>query len=78
MRRDPYAMDVDRERNRYSCRGFGHLAQNCRSQRIMGQERRIEYQDNLNNGQNNLNGEESLIVLNQALVTIIGLQCSVE
>jgi len=31
MRRDPYAMDVDRERNCYSCGGFGHLAQNCRS-----------------------------------------------
>jgi len=25
-----YAMDVDRGRNYYSCRGFGHLAQNYR------------------------------------------------
>jgi len=26
MRRDPYAMEVDRGRNCYSCGGFGHLA----------------------------------------------------
>ena len=25
-----YAIEVDRERNCYICRGFGHLAQNCR------------------------------------------------
>jgi len=25
-RRDPYAMEVDRERNCYSCREFGHIA----------------------------------------------------
>jgi len=31
----PYVMDVDRERNCYSCEGFGHLVQNCRRQ-IMG------------------------------------------
>ena len=64
MRRDPYVMDVNRERNYYSCGGFGYLAQNCRSQEIMDQGRRMEYRDNLNDGQNNLNGEESLIVLN--------------
>jgi len=64
MKKDPYVMDVDRERNCYSCRGFSHLAQNYESWRIIGQERRVEYRDNLNNGQNNLNGEESLIILN--------------
>ena len=25
-----YAMEVDKGRNCYSCRGFGHVAQNCR------------------------------------------------
>ena len=36
IRRNPYAMDVDRGRNCYSCRGFGYLAQNCRRQGIVG------------------------------------------
>jgi len=26
MKRDPYVINVDRGRNCYSCRGFGHLA----------------------------------------------------
>jgi len=56
-------MEVDRERNYYNCREFGHLAQNCRRQ-IMGQGRRMEYEDTHNNTQNNLNGEGDLIVLN--------------
>jgi len=30
-RRDPYTMDVDRERNCYVCGGFGHMAQHCRN-----------------------------------------------
>ena len=30
-RRDPYAMEVDRGRNCYACRGFGHLACHCRN-----------------------------------------------
>ena len=37
----------------------------------------MEYKDNVNNGQNNLNGEENLIVLNWIL-TVIDLQCLVE
>ena len=67
-------MDVDKGRNCYSCGGFGYLAWNCRRQRIMGQESRVEYEDNHNNRQNNLNGKEDLIVLNQVSITI-GLQC---
>ena len=46
MRRNPYMIDVNRERNCYSCGEFGHLAWNCRRQEIMGQKRRIEYEDN--------------------------------
>ena len=57
----PYAMNVNRKRNCYSCREFGHLTQNCRRQ-VMGQGKRMEYKDNRNN-KNNLNGEEDLIVL---------------
>ena len=26
--------------------GFGHLARNCRNQSIVGQERKIKYEDN--------------------------------
>jgi len=50
------------ERNCYSCGGFGYLAQNCRRQ-IMGQERRIEYENTHNNRLNNLNRKGDLIFL---------------
>ena len=30
-RRDPYAMEVDRGRNCYACKGFEHLAHHCRN-----------------------------------------------
>jgi len=56
-------MDVNRERNCYSCGEFGHLARNCRNYGIIGQGRRIEYRDNLNT-MNNLKEEKSLVVLN--------------
>ena len=40
LRRDPYAMEVDRGRNCYACGGFGHMARNCRNRgRMM---RRVE------------------------------------
>jgi len=52
---------MNRERNCYSCREFGHLARNCKNQSIVDQERRIEYKDNMNNV-NNLKEEESLVV----------------
>ena len=39
-RRDPFAMEVDHGRNCYACRGFGHMACNCRNRgRVM---RRVE------------------------------------
>jgi len=31
-RRDPYMMEVNRGRNCYACRGFGHIACHCRNQ----------------------------------------------
>jgi len=60
---NPHVMDVDRGRNYYSCKEFGYLAQNCRRQ-IMGQGKRMEYKNNQNNEQSNLNGKGDLIVLN--------------
>ena len=62
-RHDLYAIDVDQERNCYSCEGFKHLARNCRDWRMVGQEKRIKYEDNCNT-RDNLKEEESLIVLN--------------
>jgi len=48
MRRDLYIINVDRRRNCYSCRGFGHIIKNCRNWGLVSQERKIEYGDNLN------------------------------
>ena len=44
----------------------------------MGQERRVEYKDNWNNGQNNLNGKIDLIVFDQILIAVTDLQYLVE
>ena len=44
-RRDPYVMKVDKERNCYACRGFGHMAYHCRNRgrgKAM-EEKRVEY-----------------------------------
>jgi len=62
MRRKPYVIDVDRKRNCYSCGGFGHLVWNCRNQKIISQEKRMEYRDNVNNV-SNLKKKENLVVL---------------
>ena len=70
-----YTIDVDqRNRNCYSCRGFGHLVRNCRNRRTenrIGEARRLEYRQNNGqrlmiegeNRQNNLNWDGDLIVL---------------
>ena len=45
-RRDLFAMEVDRGRNCYACRGFGHMACNCRNWGMRGrvaENRRVEY-----------------------------------
>ena len=67
-------MKVDKSnRNCYSCRCFGHLARNCRNRGAgnrIRDGRRLEYNSNGNNGsergnrQDNLNGEQNLILLN--------------
>ena len=43
---DPFAMEVDRGRNCFACRGFGHMARYCRNRGMRGrveENRRIEY-----------------------------------
>ena len=43
-RRDPYALEVDRGRNCYACRGFGHMACHCRNRGgRVAEGRRLEY-----------------------------------
>ena len=65
-RRDPFAMEVDRGRNCFACRGFGHMARHCRNRGQRGRvvdNRRVEYgggrieeifnlSDNLKEGEN--------------------------
>jgi len=55
--RNPYAMDVDRRENRncYACRGFGHLARNCRNREMMNRRMEVDQDSN-----SNLNGEGGL------------------
>jgi len=44
-RRDPYTMEVDRGKNCYACRGFGHMACHCRNRRRgrVANGRRLQY-----------------------------------
>ena len=49
LRHNPYAIDTCCRRNCYSCRKFEHLARNCINWGIMGQERKLDYGDNVNN-----------------------------
>ena len=66
LRWDPYAIEIDRERNCFACRGFGHMARHCRNRGQRGRiadNRRVEYgggrieeifnlADNLKEGEN--------------------------
>ena len=70
-------MNVDIRRNYYNCdncKGFGHIIRYCRDWRMVRQRSQISYWNN----NHNLKEKESLVVINQTLVTTIGLQCSVE
>ena len=69
-------MDVNRRENQnyYNCGGFEYLARNYRNRgNRIGEGRRLEYSSNRDNGQRrveeengqqNLNGERGLILLN--------------
>ena len=66
LRRDPFAMEIDRGRNCFACGGFGHMARHCRNRGQRGRiadNRRVEYgggrieeilnlADNLKEGEN--------------------------
>jgi len=64
---DPYAMEVDRERNCYTCGSSGHMACHCRNwdqRRRVAEGRRLEYRggriEGINEYLNNLKGVENL------------------
>ena len=66
-RRNPYAMEVDQERNCYVCGGFGHMAHHCRSRGQRGrvaEGRRLKYGggriEKINKHVDNLKGVENL------------------
>jgi len=70
-RRDPFAMEVDRGRNCFACRGFGHMARHCRNRGMRGrvaENRRVEYGggqiEEITNFANNLKAGEDLELLN--------------
>jgi len=70
-RRDPFAMDIDRGRNCYTCGGFGHMARNCRNRGMkgrVGDNRRMEYGggriEEISTFSNNLKEGEDLELLN--------------
>jgi len=58
-RRDLYAMEVDRGRNCYSCKGFGHMARHCRNRGRVAEGRRVEFEESYEYS-NTLKGEENL------------------
>ena len=69
-RKNSYAMEVDRGRNCYTCRGFRHMAQHYRNRgrKRIADGRRLEYRGERIEGnhvyENNLKGKENLEFLN--------------
>jgi len=61
-------MEVDRRRNCYTCRGFGHIAHYCRNRGRVIQGWRVEYGggriEEINDHRDNLKLVENLELLN--------------
>ena len=71
LRWDPYAMEINRGRNCFACRGFGHMVRHCRNWGIRGrvtENRRVEYRgdriEEIENFSNNLKEGGNLELLN--------------
>ena len=68
---NPFAMEIDRGRNCFACRGFRHIACHCRNYGQRGRvvdNRRVEYGggriEEIKNFSNNLKVGENLKLLN--------------
>jgi len=59
LRRDIYTMEVDRGRNCYACRGFGHMAHHYRNRERVAEGRRLDFKGNYEHS-NSLKEEENL------------------
>ena len=55
-------MNIDQERNYFSCEGFGHFARDYRNHEIVEQKIRIKYRKN-QNARDNSKEEKILVVL---------------
>ena len=58
-RRDLYAIEVDRRKNCYACKGFGHMARHYRNRGRVAEGRRVEFEGSYEYS-NTLKGEENL------------------
>ena len=70
-RQDPFTIEVDRERNCFACRGFGHMVRHCRNRGQRGRvvdNRRVEYEgrqiEEIISLSDNLKESENLELLN--------------
>ena len=63
LRRNPHAMEVDRGRNCYTCRGFEYMAHHCRNGGRIAEGRRLKFKRNYEH-LNSLKEEENLESLN--------------
>ena len=66
-RQNLYVMEIDRGRNYFACRGFGHMVRHCRNRGRVMQRRRVEYGgkriEEINDHRDNLKGVENLELL---------------
>ena len=66
-RQDLYVMEINRGRNCFDCRGFGHMAHHYKNRGRVMQWRRVEYGggriEEINNHRDNLKGVENLELL---------------
>ena len=70
-RQDPFTIEVDRGRNCFACRGFGHMVRHCRNRGQRGRvvdNRRVEYEgrqiEEIISLSDNLKESENLELLN--------------
>ena len=69
IKRNPYAIDINRERKYFNCRGFRHMACYCRNCENIKEERRFKFGNNIN-----INNESWYTKLLDSKVTVSNLK----